>query len=74
MTLSKGNEMTLGEYLRGLRLSQNEMSLGKMAEKIGCTKSYLWDVEHDKTMPSLAKAALIAHHYKTNLKLMTGYL
>lgn len=66
--------MTLGEYLRGLRLRQNEMSLDKMAKKIGCTKSYLCDVENDKTMPSLAKAALIAHHYKTNLKLMIGYL
>ena len=67
-------KLTLGEYLRGLRLCQNEMSLGKMAEKIGCTKSYLWDVESNKTMPSLAKAALIAKHYKTSLNMMVKYL
>ena len=26
---------TLGEYLRGLRMCQNEMSLERMAERIG---------------------------------------
>ena len=48
--------ITLGEYLRGLRLCQTNVSLEKMSVKIGCTKSYLSDVENDKTMPSLAKA------------------
>ena len=66
--------MTLGEYLRGLRLCQNEMSLERMAEKVGCSKSYLWDVEHDKIMPTLTKAALMAKHYKTSLNLMGRYL
>jgi hypothetical protein len=66
--------MTLGEYLRGLRLCQNKMSLGKMAEKIGCAKSYVSDVENDKVMPTLAKAALIAKQYKTSLNLMGKYL
>lgn len=66
--------MTLGDYLRGLRLCQNEMSLKKMAEKIGCSKSYLWDVENDKTIPTLAKAALMAKHYKTSLNQMGRYL
>ena len=66
--------MTLGEYLYGLRLCQNEMSLGKMTEKIGCSKSYLWDVENDNVMPTLAKAVLIAKQYKTSLNLMGKYL
>ena len=66
--------MTLGEYLRQLRLSQNKVSLEKMAEKIGCTKSYLWDVESNNTMPSFVKAVLIAKHYKTSLTMMSKYL
>lgn len=66
--------MTLGEYLRGLRLCQNEMSLEKMADKVGCTKSYLWDIENDKSCPSLYKAALIAKAYKTSLNQMGKYL
>jgi transcriptional regulator with XRE-family HTH domain len=66
--------MTLGEYLRGLRLCRHEMSLDKMAEKIGCAKSYLWDVENDKVMPTLSKAALMAKHYKTSLNQMGRYL
>ena len=65
---------TLGEYLRGLRLCQNEMSLDKMAEKIGCSKSYLWDVENDRVMPTLAKAAVMAKAYKTSLNQMGRYL
>ena len=65
---------TLGEYLRGLRLCQNEMSLERMAEKVGCAKSYLWDVENDKVMPTLAKAAVMARHYKTSLNQMGRYL
>ena len=65
---------TLGEYLRSLRLCQNEMSLDKMAEKIGCSKSYLWDVENDRVMPTLAKAAVMAKAYKTSLNQMGRYL
>ena len=68
------NKPTLGEYLRCLRLCQADMSLDKMAQKIGCVKSYLWDVENDKVMPTLAKAALMAKHYKTSLNQMGKYL
>jgi transcriptional regulator with XRE-family HTH domain len=50
------------------------MSLDKMAERIGCSKSYLWDVENDKTMPTLAKAAEMAKAYKTSLNQMGRYL
>ena len=66
--------MTLGEYLRGLRLCQNEMSLDRMAEKIGCSKSYLWDVENDRVMPTLSKSLAIAKHYKTSLNQMGKHL
>jgi transcriptional regulator with XRE-family HTH domain len=69
-----GGQPTLGEYLRGLRLCQNEMSLDKMAEKVGCAKSYLWDVENDNVMPTLAKAAVMAKAYKTSLNQMGRYL
>ncbi len=67
-------KVTLGEYLRGLRLCQTDMSLEKMAEKIGCAKSYLSDVENDKTMPTLSKAAAMAKAYKTSLNQMGKYL
>ena len=67
-------KVTLGEYLRGLRLCQTDMSLEKMAEKIGCAKSYLSDVENDKIMPTLSKAAVMAKAYKTSLNQMGKYL
>jgi transcriptional regulator with XRE-family HTH domain len=66
--------MTLGQYLRGLRLCQNQMSLEKMAQKIGCTKSYLWDVENNNVIPTLTKAAGMAKAYKTSLNQMGKYL
>jgi transcriptional regulator with XRE-family HTH domain len=65
---------TLGEYLRGLRLCQTNVSLEKMSVKIGCTKSYLSDVENDKIVPRLAKAKDIAKGYKTSLNQMGNYL
>ena len=67
-------KVTLGAYLRGLRLCLTYMSLEKMAEKIGCAKSYLSDVENDKTMPTLSKAAVMAKAYKTSLNQMGKYL
>lgn len=66
--------MTLGEYLRSLRLCQNKASLGQMAVRVGCSKSYLWDGENDNIMPTLAKAANIAKAYKTSLNQMGKYL
>jgi transcriptional regulator with XRE-family HTH domain len=67
-------KVTLGEYLRGLRLCQTNMSLEKMAKKIGCAKSYLSDVENNKIMPTLAKSAIMAKAYKTSLNQMGQYL
>ena len=67
-------KVTLGEYLRGLRLCQTDMSLEKMAEKIGCAKSYLSDVENDKIMPTLSKAAIMSKAYKTSLNQMGKYI
>ncbi len=67
-------KVTLGEYLRGLRLCQTNMSLDKMSEKIGCSKSYLSDVENDKIMPTLSKAAIMSKAYKTSLNQMGKYI
>ena len=65
---------TLGAYLRSLRLCQNKTSLEAMAERCGCSKSYLWDVENDNIMPTLAKAKVMAKEYKTSLNLMGKYV
>jgi len=45
-----------------------------MSVKIGCTKSYLSDVENDKIVPRLSKAKDIAKGYKTSLNQMGKYL
>lgn len=62
--------MTLGAYLKSLRKAMWKVSLEDMAGWIGTSKGYLWDVENDRSMPSLAKAKLIALHYKTTLNKM----
>lgn len=72
--MTKDEKLTLGEYLRGLRLCQKEMSLEKMAEIMNCSKSYLSDIENNKIMPSLLKASIIAKFYKTSLNQMGKYL
>lgn len=60
----------LGEYLYGLRKCQTKVSLERMAERVGCSKSYLWDVENNRSMPTLAMAVKIAKEYKTSLNQM----
>lgn len=65
---------TLGSYLRSLRLCQHKMSLEKMAEKCGTSKSYLWELENDRSMPTLSKSKAIAKAYKTSLNLMGKYV
>lgn len=65
---------TLGQYMRSLRLCQTDMPLGKMAAKVGCTKSYLSDLENDKLMPSLLKSVALAKAYKTSLNQMGRYV
>lgn len=65
---------TLGSYLRSLRKCQHKVSLDLMAERVGCCKSYLWDVENDRVMPTLIKSKAIAKNYKTSLNLMGKYV
>lgn len=64
----------LGEYLYGLRKCQSKMSLERMASKVGCSKSYLWDVENNRSEPSLSMAAKIAKAYHTSVGRMVKYM
>lgn len=66
--------MTLGEYLRSLRKAMWKVSLEDMAQRIGTSKSYLWEIEKGVSVPSLSKAKLIAKHYKTTLNKMGEFV
>ncbi|HAN10754.1 MAG TPA: hypothetical protein DCP90_09115 [Clostridiales bacterium] len=46
--------MTLGEKIRVLRLSQH-MTLQKLSEKIDISVSFLSDIEHNRSKPSLLR-------------------
>lgn len=65
-----GCRSNLGFYLRGLRKSMRKVSLDDMANAIGCSKSYLWEVETDRANPSLRLSIKIAKHYKTTVARM----
>jgi len=64
----------LGSYLRGLRKQQWKVSLEDMANRIGCTKSYLWQIEAGGGNPSLQLSIKIAKHYKTTVGQMAKHL
>jgi transcriptional regulator with XRE-family HTH domain len=53
---------SFGSTLRSMRKAA-KYSLDKAAVEIGCSKSYLWDLEHDSGEPSLRMAAKIAEAY-----------
>ena len=73
--LVNGGRRKLGTYLRGLRLATKpKISLEAMANKVGCCKSYLWDVEDDRVMPTLLMADKIAKSYKTTVSKMAKML
>ena len=61
--------MTLGKYISERR-DQKGLSLDRAADLIGCSKSYLWELEHDKSMPSLEIAAAIAFTLKGDIECM----
>lgn len=65
--------MSLGNYLVSLRECA-ALSLCAAAEKTGLSKSYLWDVEHDKCVPTLTVAKKIGKVYKCSLNQMGAYL
>jgi transcriptional regulator with XRE-family HTH domain len=53
---------SFGSTLRSMRKAA-KYSLDKAAVEIGCSKSYLWGMEHDSGEPSLRMAAKIAEAY-----------
>lgn len=64
---------TLGQALRTMRKAA-KMSLDKAAEEIGCSKSYLWTLEHDDGEPGLRMAAEIAGIYGVPLATLAACL
>lgn len=54
------NELKIGRKIRQIRL-QNGLTLEKMAEQTGLTKSYLSMVELGKKSPPIATLSKIAH-------------
>ena len=66
--------MTLGQYLRSLRKAMRKVSLEDIAVQVGTSKSYIWEIEADRSSPSFAKAKLIAKAYKTTPNKMSEYI
>jgi transcriptional regulator with XRE-family HTH domain len=66
--------MSLGMHLYTCRLKIKHLkgtaSLEEMARRVGCSKSFLSDVENNVSTPSLMMAAMIAKAYKTTLNRM----
>ena len=51
--------MSLGTKVRALRL-RKRWTLAELAARASCSVSYLNDIEHDRTVPSLGKLQSIA--------------
>jgi transcriptional regulator with XRE-family HTH domain len=64
---------TLGQALRTMRKAA-KMSLDKAAAEIGRSKSYLWELEHDKSEPGLRVAAELACMYGVPLATLAACL
>ena len=66
----------LGVHLHAQRIRikhlKGSASLDVMAERIGCSKSFLSDVENNISVPSLEMAIRIAKAYKTTLNKMAA--
>jgi transcriptional regulator with XRE-family HTH domain len=67
------DDTTLGVFLRKCR-KDCKLSLEKAAKEIGCSKSYLWEVEADKTEPSLRMARQMSEAYGVPLATIAGAL
>ena len=66
---------TLGQYLRQLRLSSMyPLSLGEMAKRCKCSKTFVFDVESDRSKIGLNQAVNFAKAYSTTLNKMAEYL
>lgn len=64
---------TLGQALRAMR-KQAKLSIDKAAAEIGRSKSYLWELEHDKAEPGLRVAAELAGLYGVPLATLAACL
>ena len=66
--------MSLGLHLHACRLKIKHLkgtaSLEEMARRVGCSKSFLSDLENNFCWPSLPMAIRIAKAYKTTLNKM----
>jgi len=58
--------IAIGTRLRHARLTQN-VTLRELAERIGCTESFLSKIEHDKARPSLATLHRLANSLNINI-------
>ena len=65
--------MSFGDFLRSVRKSVN-YTLDTAADKIECSKSYLWEIEHGNGEPSLKMAARISSAYGIPLETLASYL
>ena len=63
----------LGDFLRVLRLSLR-LTLESASSIIGCSKSYLWELENDSSDPSLSMAKSIAHAYGVSVEVLSSYV
>jgi len=64
--------MTVGEYIRSLREGKS-LTLEQASKLIGCSKSYLCEVENGKSMPSLEIAAATSFALKGDMDAMALY-
>lgn len=63
------SDLTLGQYIKSLR-DKKGLTLDQASDLIGCSKSYLWEIEHDKSKPSLEIAAATAFCLKGDIESM----
>lgn len=64
---------SLGQALNAFR-KQCGMSLDDAARLIGCTKSFLWNLEKDRSEPGLRLAAKIADAYAVPISALSRAL
>ena len=62
-------ERALGAVITALRLRQG-LSLGDVADKVGCNPGYMSEMEHGKRNPTLNVLQAIADVHKTKLSVI----
>jgi len=61
--------VNLGSKIKKLRLNNN-LSVRKLAEQVGVTASFIYQLEQGKVSPSFSTLKSIANHLHTNLSLL----